>query len=451
MAERTNQERRSRVLLVAFGCSPYRGSEPEVGWRRVLEIAKHHDAWVLYEKTAPYEANIRKYLAEHGEIPGLQFYPIPFSRLERALRRIPGCLYLAYNLWQRRAYREAARLHEQVRFELVHHVNLGTYREPGYPWRLNLPVIWGPVGGVENLPWRFWTHAGLAAGAIEALRTLLNTAQFRCSPRVRKAARRASVLFVSSSTGWRAFKRVHGVDAACLCDCGADETGRSAKTCAGEERPLRVLWMGSLWARKALDLLLRALGRISTDVDYEVRIVGDGPMARPWRELAERLGLRGRCQWMGRLSLDQAREQYDWADVLAFTSLRDTVGTVVPEALSYGVPLIALDHQGAADVVTEHCGIKIPVTTVNEVVEGFADAIAKLSLDRAEVARLSRGALERAQEYVWSRNGQLMQEAYRRVLDGGPATAAAWPSAARAADDVVHDGGPGAGHRAARD
>ena len=416
MEELVHKERRRRVLLVAFGCSPYSGSEPGLGWRRVLEIAKRHDGWVLCEKADPFEANLRKYVAEHGEIPGLHFCPIPLTALERAVRRLPGCLYLAYNLWQRRAYREAARLHERVQFELVHQVNLGTYREPGYPWRLNLPFICGPVGGVENLPWRFWAHAGLAAGAKEALRTLVNIAQFRCSPRVRKVSRRASALLVANSTGQRAFKRVHGVDAAYLCDCGADETGRTAKACAGDVRPLRVLWVGSFWARKALDLLLRALERLPPDVDCEVRIVGDGPMEHAWREMAERLGVQGRCQWMGRLPLDQARAQYDWADVFALTSLRDTVGTVVPEALSYGVPLIALDHQGAADLVTEDCGIKIPVTTVNRVVQGFADGIAKLARDRVQVERLSRGALERAQRYLWSRNGQLMEEVYRQVL-----------------------------------
>ena len=89
---------------------------------------------------------------------------------------------------------------------------------------------------------------------------------------------------------------------------------------------------------------------------------------------------------------------------------------MVLEALSYGVPLIGMDHQGTADVVTENCGIKIPVTTVDEAVQRYAHAITTLARDRAQVARLSRGALERTRRYLWSRNGELMEEVYRRVL-----------------------------------
>jgi len=154
---------------------------------------------------------------------------------------------------------------------------------------------------------------------------------------------------------------------------------------------------------------------------------------------------------MGRLPLEEALAQYDWADVLAFTSLRDTVGTVVPEALSYGVPLIALGHQGVAGVVTDDCAVKIPVTTPGQVEREFADAIARLARDRAEVERLSRGAVERSRQYLWSRNGEAMEEVYAGVLArrdraSGQRTGAGQLRVARAAGEARHDGRPSEGH-----
>lgn len=407
---------RARVLLVAFGCSPYLGSEPGLGWHRVLEIAKRHEAWVICEGPPELIANIDRYQAENGPVPGLHFHFIPLTRLEQRFMKLPGLYYVGYRNWERRAYREALRMHRERPFDLVHHVNLGTYREPGYPSRLGIPVIWGPVGGTQNLPWRFLCHNGIKAALPEALRSAFNVMQFRFSPRVRRAVRQAAAVVTSSSTGERDFRRVYGIEPVLLCDCGATSVAETPKADDETGRPLRILWLGPFQSRKALDLLLMALAHVPDSVDYEVRIVGDGKMRDRWRRLAQRLGVDHRCQWLGVVPHAEALKQYEWADVYAFTSLRDTVAAVVLEALSYGVPLIGMDHQGTADVVTENCGIKIPVTTVDEAVQRYAHAITTLARDRAQVARLSRGALERTRRYLWSRNGELMEEVYRRVL-----------------------------------
>ena len=55
---------------------------------------------------------------------------------------------------------------------------------------------------------------------------------------------------------------------------------------------------------------------------------------------------------MGWLPHQEAIAQYAWADAFVFSSLRDTTGTVVVEALAAGLPVICLDHQGVHDVVT---------------------------------------------------------------------------------------------------
>ena len=65
-------EHRTRVLLLAYACSPYRGGEAGVGWHRVLETAKKFDTWVLC-KQQQYEPDIRRFLNEQGEFPGLHF------------------------------------------------------------------------------------------------------------------------------------------------------------------------------------------------------------------------------------------------------------------------------------------------------------------------------------------------------------------------------------------
>jgi glycosyltransferase involved in cell wall biosynthesis len=132
--------------------------------------------------------------------------------------------------------------------------------------------------------------------------------------------------------------------------------------------------------------------------------------------LARRTGVAAHTTWLGRLPHCEAMRHYGWADALAFTSLRDTSGNVVLEALAAGVPVVCLDHQGMHDIVTEQCGVKIPVTTPREVVKRLSEAIARLADDEAEWERLSRGAVQRARQYLWSRQEDAMAELYGRVL-----------------------------------
>src|SRR6516164_288395 len=98
MASCDGQTRRPRVLLLAYACSPERGSEPGLGWHRAVETAKSCDTWVICEDRI-YGAAIRRYLREHGDIPGLHFEYVAMPSPIRWLGRIPGLAYTAYNLW----------------------------------------------------------------------------------------------------------------------------------------------------------------------------------------------------------------------------------------------------------------------------------------------------------------------------------------------------------------
>jgi glycosyltransferase involved in cell wall biosynthesis len=151
-------------------------------------------------------------------------------------------------------------------------------------------------------------------------------------------------------------------------------------------------------------------------VSYVLRILGAGPLEARWKKLSRQLGVADRCQWLGWLPRERAMKLYEWADVFVFTSLRETTGTVVLEALSRGVPVICLDHQGVRYVVTEACGIKIPVISPGAAISGLRDAVLELATDAEKIRKLSKGAAARARHFLWSRNGQELAKLYHSVL-----------------------------------
>ncbi|MBI2824602.1 MAG: glycosyltransferase [Planctomycetia bacterium] len=422
----TGRRTRPRILLLACGCSPDRGSEGGVGWNRAVECAKHFDTWVICQ-TYQNKEEVERYLRDYGPIPGLHFHFVPHKTWEGHLWSAPGMGYISYNLWHRRAFRVARRLHEQLRFDLVHQLNFCGFREPGYLWKLDAPFVWGPIGGTHNYPWRFLAEAGVRDGFVETLRSITNSLQLRFAPRVRMAADRAAALMAANSTGQAQFAAAHGITPTVMLEVGVSHVADAPARTEMRSGPLRILWCGELIPRKALSLLLRAIAQLPEEVRCEVRVLGRGPLERRWKRLANRLGVDKRVQWLGWVPHHEALKQYAWADVFAFTSLRDTTGTVVLEALSNGLPVVCLDHQGVHDVVTDECGVKVPVTDRRQVVVDLRDALVRLAQDPILRERLSHGALARARYYHWSQQGARMAEIYRRVLSDANSAAGGSP------------------------
>jgi glycosyltransferase involved in cell wall biosynthesis len=417
--ENAAQPCRPRVLLLTAACNPYKGSDFAVGWGRGLESAKRFDTWAICGDWD--REDINRFIAKNGEIPGLHFCFLERSWFEEFLnqgRPLYDIHYLPYNLWHRRAYRLAASLHQQLRFALVHQITRVTFREPGYLWKLEAPFLWGPVGGTQNFPWRFLGLVGAAGALKEIARTLINIFWLRFSPRVRQAIRKASLVMAANRQIQRDFQKAHGFKPLLLLETGINTVKRKNVKKNRENSPLRILWSGKFEHYKALPLLFRALAALPPGIRYELKILGDGPLRRRWQKLARGLGLEDRCQWVGWLPHQEAMRYYDWADVLVFTSLRDTSGNVVLEALSCGVPVICLDHQGVGDIVTPECGVKIPVTTPKGVIAQLLRAIISLAEDRTQLRSMSLAAIKRARQYLWSHNAEEMARIYYAVLQG---------------------------------
>lgn len=417
--ESCTEGRRARVLQLAYACSPWRGSEPGVGWHRAVEAAKYSDIWVICEGVE-FEHQVLGHLRDIGMIPGLHFRFVRKTRFEQFLAKIPGMYYIAYRLWHRRAFQVAKSLHEEVNFDLVHQVNLCGYREPGKLGQMQLPFIWGPIGGTQNHPWMAIGQAGLRGGIQESIRSIANSLQLRFSRRVRRAATSADLLLVANSTNQSDFERILGKNVPVLCETGSPAVSADAirdrprKT--DVDQRLRLLWAGNLHAFKALTLLIQAISKLPESSRVQLRIVGDGPQHQRWRRMANRLGISHQIEWIGRVRDLEMQTHYTWADVFVFTSLRDTSGNVIFEALASGVPVLAADHQGVGDIVTAECGIKVSLGTPADMATQYRNAIVALATDKTRLERLSAGALRRAAEYAWPEQGERMRDYYRQVL-----------------------------------
>lgn len=397
---------RLRVLVGAYACHPFRGSEPGVGWTWVRGLAEHVELDVV---TADHEGSrvaITEVLAgERALGERLRFHFLP-DFVETAWRRHPFLLkyyqplyYRYYRRWMQSACELARNLDKRRPFDLVHQLTMIGYREPGYLWRLPRPFVWGPIGGTQDVPWRFLPSLGALEASRHAARNTMNAWQFRRDERFRAALDRARGVICTASDTADRMRRVHGRESQVIPASFAPAPhplGRVRRRTTG---PLRLVFSGLQVSRKGLPLALRALASLERELPWRLDVLGAGVMGDAWRREAAALGIAEAVTWHGQRSRDEAIGVMAAADVFLFPSLQEGSPAVVVEALALGLPVVALRHHGTADYVDASSGVLVEVESPAQVVGDLARAVRGLIASDEDLSRLSRGALERARQF----------------------------------------------------
>lgn len=364
--------------------------------------SRTYDVTVIVEKYK-FEESIRTWLDKHGEQKHLTFEFLPEKLWAPAMWSI-GLGYTSYRWWLQRAFFRAQAMHATEPFDCVHMSTIIGFREPGSWYQLGIPLIWGPIGGTHSYPRQFLGEAGLGGGLKERVRSLVNRWQLKHRRRVRTSLREATRVVAASTEARSDLQRVVDrpidVVSEITVDGMTSQDPIEISHCREKvEDGLRIVWSGLFETRKCLSLLIKAVARVPSTVPLKVRVVGDGGERDRWQELSRQLGVADRFEWLGWVPYSEARKQLRWADVFAFTSVRETTGTVIIEALDAGLPVITLDHQGARDAITDDCGMRVPTNSVEDAVVAFANALILLARDNELRQVLSDGALRRAREY----------------------------------------------------
>lgn len=184
--------------------------------------------------------------------------------------------------------------------------------------------------------------------------------------------------------------------------------------------PFTFLAVAALRRKKGLDLLLKAFGAAYGDSGdaVQLRIAGGGPLADELEQLARRLGVEDRVDFLGELSRRDVRREMWEANVAVLPSRVETFGVVVIEAMATGLPVLATRCGGPEEIVTRDTGWLVEPEDVRALAEGLRAA-------REGTPRLADAA-EEIRWHVRSRYGESavtsrLQEIYAAVVGAGGA------------------------------
>jgi 1,2-diacylglycerol 3-alpha-glucosyltransferase len=180
---------------------------------------------------------------------------------------------------------------------------------------------------------------------------------------------------------------------------------------------LVVASLGRLAPEKSPFTVLEAFA-IAARTRRELRLllIGDGPMEAELRERAESPTLVGRVHLTGRVPRPEALAMLAGADLFVFASQTETQGLVLAEALSAGLPAVAVDGPGVRDSIRDGVdGRILPAQPVQTLAERLAAALVEMARDDAARGSMAARARADASGFAVERRVEQVESLYRAI------------------------------------
>ena len=175
-----------------------------------------------------------------------------------------------------------------------------------------------------------------------------------------------------------------------IANLGADTSKFIPKKEYNNESTLKLIFVGTLFRRKGVDILLEAVKQLHKNIHLYLI----GPMGDSESDLKKYEGEFTRVSFVHHEELNNYLNK---ADVFVLPSYLDSWGMVVTEAMACGLPVIVTNNTGAKDAVNKNCGIIIPTGDIN----ALKDSIMFFYQNREKLEQMGRQAAIEALKFGW--------------------------------------------------
>jgi glycosyltransferase involved in cell wall biosynthesis len=413
------------ILITAYAVNPFKGSEDGIGWNIIKHLAEHNDITAITRRNN--RPNIERYL-ESNPLPAGQQLHFEYFDLPKWLcfwkKGGRGALLYHY-LWHLGVVFFI--LNKKFSYDLAHHLNFNSDWTPSWLWLLGKPYVWGPVGHHHKIPRSYILPAGKKAWLKDRLMWYVKCYFWKISPFLKISKWTASKVIGLNTSVFEVMKVAAEKQA--VIAAAANEIP-DVQPIANKK--FQVLSIGRFVPLKGFDLTIRAFAasyqRQTSEVQarMQLTLIGKGPEKQRLQEIALECELFDDAvrfvDWMDREELSR----FFAASKVFFFPSHEGAGMVVPEALSFGVPVLCFDNYGPGEFVDKSCAVKVPYTSYDQSVREFSEALDLLLHDEKYRQSLAENALTRFQQkYTWKKKALQIQAIYDEILTVSPALATA--------------------------
>ena len=157
---------------------------------------------------------------------------------------------------------------------------------------------------------------------------------------------------------------------------------------------------------KNLNRLLQCIENLSNK--YFLLIIGGGPYEKELKMQADKKRIQNRILFAGIINHENLAAYYQAADIFVYASVSETQGLVLLEALSFGLPVVAVDCANTREWVTDSTG-----RLARNNPKDLSDKI--ISLEKADMEEMAQKAKELAGMFTISKTADRILDEYRKL------------------------------------
>ena len=154
--------------------------------------------------------------------------------------------------------------------------------------------------------------------------------------------------------------------------------------------PLRFFVAARLAEQKGLSYLLHAVALLnkSEKRPFELMLGGDGPERAQLEQLAADLGIAHLCKFLGGLDRAGVKDWMNRSDVFVLSSLHETFGVVVGEAMACGKPVVSTRCGGPEFIITDESGVLVDAANPESLAGAMSEFLnGRVSFDPSTIRR----------------------------------------------------------------
>jgi len=413
-----------KILLVAYACHPYAGSEPGVGWNAVLRISKSHDVGVLTDIHNKPEWDQG---AKEGKIP--PNVQVRFVRDHALSINQPFIAHLACWLsvaqYNKVVLDHALKWHEDEHFDLCHQVTIASWRIPSPLWRMPIPFVWGPIGGAGYMPTRFRSMLSLKSRVFETARDIHNFKSKHSKVFLHSVRNSSVVICANEETEelvqlFRGGSPLYRLPVTTLTPANIAKLERP-NTIRQQDGPLMLFAGGNMEGRKGLSLAFQALMQLmQKGVDFQYVIGGSGPEIESLKVLAAQLGIDRNVHFHVSFKGQDYLDVLWKTDVYLLPSFRETMGMTLIEAVLAGCYPVVADTSAQGEIVRNIGGTAVPLRSKSEFIDDLAKALFWCAENKKKLYQMSSSFREIAADYISeARTVKVMNAIYHSLKENG--------------------------------
>jgi glycosyltransferase involved in cell wall biosynthesis len=170
--------------------------------------------------------------------------------------------------------------------------------------------------------------------------------------------------------------------------------------------------VGRLAKEKNWETLLAAVAQVMRKrAEVRLVLIGEGSEQESLKKYSEDLGIATKVEFVGNIPFDDIPAYLKAADLFCFASVTETQGLVTMEAISAGLPVVAVDATGTKDVIDHgQQGLLTPNDS-----PALAQAIEQVLGDEGLMSCFKEAAWQKAQSFEMKLQAKKLLDVYQQA------------------------------------